>query len=265
MWYYLFLLTSIYCMASVNTGIIKRKTTSEHGVFHRKPKRREVLAAAAGLMSMAFIFMLFNSQLFYAKLNGYFNKPDNTSAVSTIVTPSNQSSRVVVPKEPRIIIPKIGVDAPLVTGLVSVLEPDIQKALQDGVVHYPVSSVPGTPGKSILIGHSSNAPWVPGKYKFVFMRLEELVLGDEFMANYESTQYTYKIVSIKEVLPTDLSVLEPTEKPTMTLITCTPVGTDWRRLIVHAEQISPETEESFDTILRFQPNIPITSLPGSAL
>ena len=55
-------------------------------------------------------------------------------------------------------------------------------------------------------------------------------------------RHTYRVVSKREVKPNDVSVLDqPTTKRIATLMTCTPVGTTLRRLIVTAEEIDPST------------------------
>ena len=69
--------------------------------------------------------------------------------------------------------------------------------------------------------------------------LDKLVVGDTFSLNYEQKKYVYQVTTVKVVEPTDLSVLAQTVEPTMTIITCTPPGTSWKRLIVQAKQISP--------------------------
>ncbi len=50
----------------------------------------------------------------------------------------------------------------------------------------------------------------------------------------------YKVKNMRIVLPTDLSVLQPTTGPTLTLITCYPffyVGAAPQRFVVHAERV----------------------------
>ena len=59
--------------------------------------------------------------------------------------------------------------------------------------------------------------------------------------NYEGKRYTYLITSTKVVKPNDVSALTfPVDKPIITLITCVPLGTANNRLLVFADQISPD-------------------------
>lgn len=156
----------------------------------------------------------------------------------------------VGPMEDRLIIPKIGKNVPIVRPSMEALmkedwpkfEDDIQEALRDGVVHYPGSAKPGQAGNFFLTGHSSYYPWVNSKYKDVFARLGELGIGDTYSVFYGGDKHTYRIIDKKEVKPSNVQVLDqPTNKRLATLMTCTPVGTTLRRLILVAEEVDPRT------------------------
>ncbi len=158
----------------------------------------------------------------------------------------------VGPYEDRLIIPKLGKNIPIVRPSMDALmredwkqfEVDIQDALRDGVVHYPGSAQPGQAGNFFLTGHSSYLPWDDGRYKDVFARLHELELGDTYTVYYGGDHHTYRITKKYEVKPNNVSVLDqPTSQRKSTLMTCTPVGTTLRRLIVEAEEIDPASGE----------------------
>jgi sortase A len=105
--------------------------------------------------------------------------------------------------------------------------------------------VPGQDGNVAIVGHSSNNLFNKGKYKFAFVLLNRMQVGDTFMLNYNSQQYIYKIYERKIVKPNDVSVLGPTDKTaTATLITCDPPGTALNRLVVIGEQISPSISKN---------------------
>lgn len=157
---------------------------------------------------------------------------------------------LVGPFEDRIVIPKLGKNIPIVRPSMESLmkedwkrfEEDIQTALHGGVVHYPGSARPGQAGNFFVTGHSSYYPWDSGRYKDVFARLHELESGDTYSVYYGGDRHTYKITRKYEVRPSDVSVLDqPSTKRMATLMTCTPVGTTLRRLIVEAEEIDPST------------------------
>lgn len=156
----------------------------------------------------------------------------------------------VGPPENRIIIPKLELNIPLVTPSFDALlredweqvEKDIQEALQMGVVHYPGTAKPGQAGNFFITGHSSYYPWAAGKYKNVFSRLHELAPGDEYWAYHGGDKHRYIIRNKKEVRPSDVSVLDqPLDHRLSTLMTCTPIGTTLRRLVITAEEVDPQT------------------------
>lgn len=87
------------------------------------------------------------------------------------------------------------------------------------------SSHPGQVGNTVLSGHSSNDVFAAGDYKFIFMQLDKLEIGDTIYANYEGVRYTYIVTGKEEVLPSQVDkLIYPTDKPVMTLITCTPLA-----------------------------------------
>jgi LPXTG-site transpeptidase (sortase) family protein len=183
-----------------------------------------------GILTFIGLYIIFKAPIFLSQLN-YLTQP------KTAATPASQAS-LEVPAAPTISIPKINVNAPVVYASDN-NESDILTDLESGVVHYANTAMPGQPGNSVIFGHSSNDWWEPGNYKFVFVLLDKLQAGDTFTVNYNSHQYLYQVTGTQVVEPTDLSVLNQTPDPEMTLITCTPPGTSWKRLVVTAKQISP--------------------------
>jgi len=154
----------------------------------------------------------------------------------------------VGPFENRLVIPKLDKNIPIVRPSMDALmhedwkkfEEDIQTALHDGAVHYPGSARPGQAGNFFVTAHSSYYPWDNGKYKDSFARLNDLALGDTYSVYYNGDKHTYRVTAKKEVSPNNVTVLDqPTNKRLATLMTCTPVGTTLRRLIVTAEEIDP--------------------------
>lgn len=104
----------------------------------------------------------------------------------------------------------------------------------------------------------------PGQYKFVFVQLEKLEKGDNFYLHYNGIRYTYTVTEIEVILPNEVAkVIKQTDKPLASLITCVPVGTALKRLVVTAEQISPDPTRASaaDTT---QPADASTDLPGNS-
>lgn len=153
----------------------------------------------------------------------------------------------VAPTDNRLIVPKLGQSVPIVEMTTehiegenwADLEKQIQDGLRNGVVHYPGTAKPGQYGNVFITGHSSYYPWDSGKFKDIFALLGQLNVGDEFVVYYNQIRHTYRIYNKFEVMPDNVDVLEqPRDRKISTLMTCTPVGTALRRLIIQAEQIN---------------------------
>ncbi|MCA9323845.1 sortase [Candidatus Saccharibacteria bacterium] len=186
----------------------------------------------ATLVGLIITFTFFN-EVFIAP----FISPAKTISATPII--GNQPGEVG--PDPKIIIPKINLEVPVVYDLNTVEEKAVQKALEDGVVHYATTPNPGEIGNVTIVGHSSNNILNSGKYKFAFVLLKRLEADDTFFLQKDGVRYTYRVYKKDIVGPNDTSVLDTQEKPnTVTLITCDPPGTSINRLIVVAEQISPD-------------------------
>ncbi len=150
----------------------------------------------------------------------------------------------ITPPDNRLVIPKINKDIPIVevntSNLIennwTKLDDDILEALKNGVVRYPGTAMPGEEGNTFITGHSSYYFWDDGNYKDVFALLPQLEVGDQVVIYYNQEKYTYQIKEKKEVAPSEVDVLSQTPGVSeLTLMTCTPVGTNLKRLILVAE------------------------------
>jgi LPXTG-site transpeptidase (sortase) family protein len=176
----------------------------------------------------------------------------NDRFIAPFITPSRQASStpiIIDPKatavgtNPEVIIPKINVEIPVIYDQTSIDEAAMETSLEQGVVHYATTAYPGEKGNAVVFGHSSNNIFNPGKYKFAFVLLSRLSTGDLFYLTRDGKEYVYQVYKKEIVDPTDLSVLNPTDKPaTATLITCDPPGTSIHRLVVIGEQIIPSPD-----------------------
>lgn len=206
-------------------------------------------------VSLLMMFTFFN-EVFIAP----FISPSRTVTATPIIGDSSSA----VGLDPKIIIPKINLEVPVVYDAASTSEKDVQNALERGVVHYLNSPLPGEIGNSVIVGHSSNNILNKGKYKFAFVLLKKLEVEDTILIHHQGVRYTYKVYKKVIVEPNDVSVLGNAEKPnTLTLITCDPPGTSLRRLIIQAEQISPDpnankasTQSSSEQVQELPSNAP---------
>lgn len=195
-----------------------------------------ISAVAVGLI---FLGIQYN-QLVMAQVLAYVS-PGSAQSQNIILDPTTDTK---VSQDPRLIIPKINVDVPVVYGLKSIDNDTVESNLRNGVVHYPIpgaDSMPGQAGNTVVLGHSSNDVFDPGSYKFAFLLLDRLDKGDTFYLNYQGTRYTYTVTEKKIIEPTEVSTLViNTNKPIASLVTCTPAGTALHRLVIFAEQVSPD-------------------------
>jgi sortase A len=197
--------------------------------------RKNVLPPILGLLMALSVFGLLNVQWIVAQLQYRFVHP-----VSAQATISTQSPDPTAP--PAITIPKINVKAPIIADEPSTDDAKVQLAVRKGVLHYGSTATPGQRGNVVIVGHSSGAVWRPGAYKFVFTLLDKLQPEDKIIIDYNGTRYIYEVTEKYVIEPTDVSVLKQSDEPLLTLITCTPVGTNKHRLVVQAKQISPKAE-----------------------
>lgn len=207
-----------------------------------RKSRHFIPITAAAVVMVLFLFLQYNRVLF-ANVQAYVS-PGSIDPQNIIVDPNTD---VAVSADPRLIIPKINVDVPVVYDTA----PDYasqMKAMESGVAYFGIpgaNSKPGQVGNTVLSGHSSNDFLDGGNYKFIFALLEKLGAGDTIYVNYQAKRYIYTVTKTEVVKPTEVSKLVyPTEKPVLTLITCTPLGTSQDRLLVTAEQISPSPSQA---------------------
>lgn len=182
----------------------------------------------------------------FIMLFGFFNE----RFIAPLITPSKSVSNTpllidpgttAVGTEPKVIIPKINVEIPIIFDEKSTEEAAVQNALEEGVIHYPTTSNPGETGNGAIFGHSSNNILNKGKYKFAFVLLRKLETGDVFYVEKDGKRFAYKVYKKTVVSPDQVEVLGVQDKPsTMSLITCDPPGTTINRLVVVGEQISPD-------------------------
>lgn len=202
----------------------------------RKSRHFVPLAAALSVV-LVFAFLQYNRVLIGA-VYAYVS-PGSIDPQSIVIDPSAGTQ---VGPDSKLIIPKINVDVPALYN-VGADHNSQMAAMEKGVAHFAIpgaNSHPGEIGNTVLSGHSSNDLFDPGEYKFIFAQLEKLETGDTIYANYNSVRYTYVVTKKEVVLPTQVDkLIYPTDKPILTLITCTPLGTAQKRLLITAEQISP--------------------------
>src|ERR1700733_5528894 len=109
--------------------------------------------------------------------------------------------------------------------------------LDRGVGHVDGSALPGQPGNVVLAAHRDT----------FFRSLRNIHRGDVIRVTTPSGTHAYTVNSTEVVAPTQTSVMNPTVKPSLTLITCYPfyyVGNAPKRFIVQASQVVASAQAS---------------------
>ncbi|MEK7605570.1 MAG: sortase [Patescibacteria group bacterium] len=159
--------------------------------------------------------------LFYPLLSSYFFP-------ATIPAPAERGFALW--------IPKIHASAQIIPNVDPWSEASYRPALKKGVALARGFSLPGQHGTVYLFAHSSGPPWEQTRNNTVFLRLPELEKGDNIVIWREHKEYNYKVVSMVEVSPADVSKVTGLKGDHLVLQTCTPIGTDWKRLLIFATE-----------------------------
>lgn len=219
---------------------IKKEIVDNVKLKARKVRQhRHFLPTLAAVSVLLFLIFFQYNPIIVGAAKQYI-KPSDSASIPTIVAPGSDTQ---ISQDPTISIPKIGVQAPVIYDIKGLYDADVQPALENGVVRYnfPGNVYPGEVGNVVLIGHSSNNVFNPGKYNYIFVNLNKLTVDDIVSVNYQGVKYTYKVTATEVVSPQEFKYIEAVQdKSVLTLMTCSPPGTNISRLFVRAEQISPD-------------------------
>ncbi len=189
-----------------------------------------------GMGALVLVVLLFS--FFNEFIIAPFIQPSRKATAAPVIV-SNMSTTAAA--QPTVIVPKINIQIPVDFTTTSMAESVIQESLEEGIVHYPNTALPGQNGNGAYFGHSSSNIFNNGKYKFAFVLLHQLTTGDIFYITYQGKVFAYQVFAKEIVPPTKVSVLNDTKgkQATAALITCDPPGLSTNRLVVWGEQISP--------------------------
>lgn len=144
----------------------------------------------------------------------FVRQPTSTPASAPSSTPAPP-----LPSDPgRLVIPKLKVDAAIVKIPFLQGQWDLTHLIYD-VGLLEGTGFPGRKGNAALSAHVS----LKGRGNGPFYALDKLVPGDEVIVRQADASYTFRVTRSRVVPPTEVSVLDSTDNPTLTLITCT----DW--------------------------------------
>lgn len=201
------------------------------------PSPRVVLASlliVAGLM----ILLVAYGPILVAELGFIFRQRANPQVIDGQA--SSQFAEIKpVDEDFSIVIPKINVNAAIIQDVDPYSSFEYQRQLAKGVAHAAGTALPDEERSMFLFAHASGDILMARRYNSVFYLLNKLEAGDQLLIYYRGAPYHYQVLSSKEVAPDAIAYLENNDESDLILMTCTPPGTTWRRLLVFADKISP--------------------------
>jgi LPXTG-site transpeptidase (sortase) family protein len=166
--------------------------------------------------------------------------PVVSTSVSTTTVPERSAdglaglvARIDPTARASLVLPRLDVVASLQSGVAD-------RHLARGVGHYEWTGSVERAGKNVNIGLAGHRTTPPAPFR----HLDDLRIGDAIYLVVGQTVHRYEVEDAgnrtphREVRPNNTSVLRYRGHSGLTLTTCTPVGSDARRLIVFARWIS---------------------------
>lgn len=140
----------------------------------------------------------------------------------TSVDSSNNDKRQPIPEDKRLVIPKIALNEPIIEG-------QSEYSVNNGVWARPKTSVPPKGSNTVLVGHrfTYGGP-------ATFYSLDKVSIGDKLVIYWDKKEYIYTVKDTKVVPASAVEVENPTNEPTLTVYTCTPIWSAKDRLVVVA-------------------------------
>lgn len=198
-----------------------------------------ILTFAPAIQAEAtFRYHQFVGQQFYVQ--GDLPKIANQKSGASLLI-SEPPPLAISPLDPNadIIIPKIGANAKIIPNVDPGNETEYLTALKEGVALAAGTVNPGQPGNAYIFAHSVGNFWEVSRWNAVFYLLRELTPGDEVDIFWEGKRYLYRVYDQKIVNPEDIQYLtSQSDFPMLTLQTCWPPGTTFKRLLVFARLAS---------------------------
>ena len=134
-------------------------------------------------------------------------------------------------------IPKLSIEAPITPHVTIINQFDYDQVLNQGVaLAEGTADLDATTGNSFIFGHSSSLSVSPTRYDTIFASLPGLQVGDTFQITTSKTT-TYQVITSKAIKASEVQYLQSDGTRKVTLITCWPIGTNWKRWVIEAKRI----------------------------
>lgn len=149
-----------------------------------------------------------------------------------------QGSQEITPIDTEfgIVIPKIRANSKIIADVNPYNEKEYQWALTKGVAHAKGTALPEQSGNVFIFSHSSANFYEAQRYNSIFYLLYKMEKGDEIDLYRGGRKFKYLVTEKKTVAAEDVKYLSGDgSKKTVTLMTCWPPGTTYKRLLVIGE------------------------------
>lgn len=230
-------------------------TKKNSGTVRKFSRVLGLIIAGIGIISILYVFFpIISWQIYFAPIFAAANVavpiPKTTlvsqSTINNLISQANPfqgidysnaqnwfptiKAQAPTPKIPSYVlsIPKLHIQ----NAQVSTIDYDLDIHL----VNYGGTAIPANKGTAVVFGHSTLPQlFNPRNYKTIFANAYQLKTGDDIEATVANITYYYKIYNISVVEPTDTSVFAQNfDDSYLTIITCTPPGTTWKRLVIRS-------------------------------
>lgn len=142
-------------------------------------------------------------------------------------------------QEFQIIIPKINIKSKVLINIDPFNKTEYLAALKKGVAQAQGTALPNQEGNIFLFAHSANNSFDLNTYNAIFYLVNKLTAGDLIYLIYQGKNYKYIVDTTKIINPNEIQYLyTSTPKQTLTLMTCWPPGTTFKRLLVNGHLVT---------------------------
>jgi LPXTG-site transpeptidase (sortase) family protein len=143
-----------------------------------------------------------------------------------------------------IIVPKVGINAPVIATVDPSDSEEYNKILEEGVAHSATSFKPDQDGTVYLFSHSTNYEWFVKDLNAIFYLVKDLLPGDTIVVFYKGVRYTYELKEKRVVKPKEITYLVPEAgKRSLILQTCWPPGSVAERLLLFADLVEAKGKQ----------------------
>lgn len=218
-------------LQSQNTPAAKsspRRGVRNQGWWWRRSRRSRILLSLISLLvGIVILAIPFSPWILYHAFKPEPSLPYASRLAGTSLFPTIAAKEPVIPKDNRLVIPKIGVNVEIVEG-------QDERALWRGIWHLPQTSTPDKGGNTVLTGHRFQ--YLAGPRTLYL--LDQMQIGDVIIVYWQGKEYDYQVRERRIVNPTAVEILDNTDQPQLTVFTCTPIFSTKQRLVLFADPIT---------------------------